>query len=135
MTNSATDFKNFLDFYGGMVDKNLPVSAWDTHLILGSEKSHMLQRNQAHEPQLQSPWAATSEPTSATTKAHIPGASALQLEKPLQWGAHALQQRVASACHSWRKPVCSNEDPDSSISSLLSVFITQQSDGILGILP
>ena len=91
MTNSATDFKNFLDFYGGMVDKNLPVSAWDTHLILGSEKSHMPQRNQAHEPQLQSLLSRAHELQLVSPH--------LQLLKPTfleplhyNWGSHCNEE-------------------------------------------
>ena len=46
----------------------------------------------AREPQLLSPRATTTE-------AHMPRARAPQQEKPLQWEARALQQRVAPACH------------------------------------
>ena len=46
-----------------------------------------------------------------TTEAGVPRACALQQEKPLQWKAHALQQRVVSALCNERKPMCSKEDP------------------------
>ena len=57
------------------MDKNLPVNAWDTGLILGPETFHVLQRNKAcepqllsllsraHELQLVSPHATTLKPT------------------------------------------------------------------------
>ena len=44
----------------------------------------------AHKPQLLSPHATTTE-------ARAPRARALQQEKPPQWEAHALQQKVAPA--------------------------------------
>ena len=63
-----------------------------------------------------SPGAAMTEPTSpeaseqhllslcaATTEAHAPRACALQQEKPLQWEARGLQQRVVPAQHNWRR--------------------------------
>ena len=40
------------DFPGGPVVKNLPANAGDTGLILDLGRSHMLQSNQAHSPQL-----------------------------------------------------------------------------------
>ena len=43
-------------------------------------------------------------PCAATTEAHTPGACAPQQKKPLQWEAHTLQQRVASAYFNYRKP-------------------------------
>ena len=46
----------------------------------------------AHEPQLLSPRATTTE-------AHAPRAHAPQQEKPLQWEARATQGRVAPARH------------------------------------
>ena len=45
----------------------------------------------AHEPQLLSPCATTTE-------ARAPRARALPQEKPPQWDAHTLQRRVAPAC-------------------------------------
>ena len=58
----------------------------------------------AHEPQLLSPRATTTE-------ARGPRARAPQQEKPLQWEARTPQRRVARAHCNWRKPTCSNEDP------------------------
>ena len=43
-------------------------------------------------------------PCAATTEAHTPRACAPQQKKPLQWEAHTLQQRVASAYFNYRKP-------------------------------
>ena len=58
----------------------------------------------AHEPQLLSPH-------SITTEVQVPIAHASQPEKPLQWKAWALQQRVAPVCCNWKRHMCSNEDP------------------------
>ena len=58
----------------------------------------------AHEPQLLSPH-------SITTEVQVPIAHASQPEKPLQWKARALQQRVAPVCCNWKRHMCSNEDP------------------------
>ena len=49
-------------------------------------------RSRAHEPQLLSPHATTTE--ACAPRAHAP-----QQEKPPQWEAHALQQRVGPALH------------------------------------
>ena len=46
--------------------------------------------SRAHEPQLLSLWATTTE-------AHVPRAHAVQHEKPPQWEARSLQGRVAPA--------------------------------------
>ena len=46
----------------------------------------------------------TTEPECST--AHAP-----QREKPLQREARTLQLESSSACHSWRKPMHSSEDP------------------------
>ena len=84
--------------------KNPPANAGDTGLSPGPGSSHMPQSNEARvpqllslrsrarEPQLLSPWATTTE-------ARVPRACAPQQEKPTQWEAHALQQRVAPARH------------------------------------
>ena len=45
----------------------------------------------AHVPQLLSP-------RTTDTEARVPRARAPQQEKPLQWEAHAMQQRVGPAC-------------------------------------
>ena len=73
------------------MDKNLPANAGDMGSIPGPGRFHMLRSNQAHVPQLLSPRATTTE-------AQVPRAYARQQEKPLQWGACVLQQRVAPAC-------------------------------------
>ena len=54
----------------------------------GPGRSHMPQSNKARMPQLLSLRATTTE-------ARAPRARAAQQEKPLQWEAHAPQQRVA----------------------------------------
>ena len=58
------------DFPDGPVVENLPACAWDMGSILGRGRSHMLQGNQAHVPQLLKP---------KHSRAH-----ALKQEKPLQ---------------------------------------------------
>ena len=54
------------------------------------------------------PRAHMSQPLSqhaAPSEACVPRACALQQEKPLQWEAHALQQRAGPCTHHiWRKP-------------------------------
>ena len=76
------------DFPSGPVVKNLLASAGDTGLILGPERSHMLQGNESHVPQLQSLCSRACEPRLSphdiTTEAHMPRPHALQQEKPLQ---------------------------------------------------
>ena len=77
-------FKNKSEgFPGGTVVKNPPANAGDTGSSPGPERSHM---------QL--------SPCTTTTEARAPRACALQQEKPPQWEARALQQRVAPAHHS-----------------------------------
>ena len=92
--------KSKQDFPGGAVVKNPPANAADAGSSPGPGGSHMLRSNwarvpqllslcsRAHEPQLRSPRATTTE-------AHVPRARALQQERPLQWEARAPQQRVA----------------------------------------
>ena len=61
----------------------------------------------ATKPMRHNYWACALEPVShnywspwaTTTEAHAPRARAPQQEKPLQWEAHAPQQRVAPARH------------------------------------
>ena len=77
------------DFPGDAVVTNPPANAGDTGSSPGLERSHMPRsnyacapellslRSRAHEPQLLSPRATTTE-------AHVPRALALQQEKPLQ---------------------------------------------------
>ena len=90
------------DFPGGPVVKNLPANAGDTGLSLGPGRSHMLQSNKARAPQLLSLRSRAHEPQllslwATTTEARVPRARAPQQEKPPQWEAHTLQQRVAPA--------------------------------------
>ena len=80
-----------LDFPGGAVVKKPPANAGDTGSSSDPGRSHMPWSNLAHEPQLLSLRATTTE-------AHAPRAHALQKEKPPQWEAHAPQWRVAPAC-------------------------------------
>ena len=51
----------FLGLPGGPVDKNPPANAGDMGLIPSLGRSHVLQSNSAHGPQLLSPHAATTE--------------------------------------------------------------------------
>ena len=76
------------DFPSGPVVKNLLASAGDTGLTPGPGRSHMLQGNESHVPQLQSLCSRACEPRLSphdiTTEAHMPRPHALQQEKPLQ---------------------------------------------------
>ena len=92
------------DFPGGAVVESLPANVGNTGSIPGPGRSHMPQSSWARGPQLLSLCATTAE-------AHAPGARAPQWERPLQWEAHAPQQRVAPASRSWREPTRSKEDP------------------------
>ena len=92
-----------MHFPGGAVVKNAPANAGDKSSIPGPGWSHMSWSSKAHVPQLLSLCSRTREPQllslwSTTTEAHSPRAHAPQQEKPLQWEAHAPQQRVALAC-------------------------------------
>ena len=69
--------KNELDLPGGTVVNNPPANAGDTGWSPGPGRSHMPWGNWAHEPQLLSLRATTTE-------AHAPRAHALQQEKPPQ---------------------------------------------------
>ena len=105
------------DFPGGAVVGNLP-PMWGTRVRSLVQEDPTCRRaakpmwhnygrslrSSAHEPQLPSPRARTTE-------VHVPGAHAPQQDKPLQWEARAPQRRVAPALRNWRKPACSNEDP------------------------
>ena len=53
----------------------------------------------ATKPMRHNYWACALEPASHNYWAHASRACALQQEKPLQWEARALQQRVAPARH------------------------------------
>ena len=76
-----------MDFPGGTVDENPPADAGDTGSIPGPGRFH-----KPHAPQLLSPCATTTEDC------------APQEEKPLQWEAHAPQQR--SPCHGFPESLC-----------------------------
>ena len=82
--------------------KNPPANVGDTGLSPGPGRSHMPRSNYARVPQLLSLCSRAREPQllsphAATTEAHVPRAHAPQQEKPPQWEACALQQRVAPA--------------------------------------
>ena len=77
------------DFPGGAVAKNLSANAGDMDSSPGPGRSHMLQSNYAHLPQLLSLHSKAREPQllslhATTTEAPAPRACALQQEKPLQ---------------------------------------------------
>ena len=93
---------SYLGFPGGTMVKNPPANAGDMGLIPGLGRSHMLQSNWTHAPQLLSLRSRAHEPQllsprATTTEARTPRAHAPQQEKPLQWEAHAPQRRVAPA--------------------------------------
>ena len=72
---------------GGSVVKTLLVNAGDTGLIPDPGRSHMLQSNQAHMPQLPCLYSRAQEPQlpspqAATTKARVPQSSHSAREKP-----------------------------------------------------
>ena len=78
-----------LDFPGGTVVKNPPANAGDMGSSPGPGRSHMPRSNKARAPQLLSLRSRAHEPQlvsphAATTEAHVPRARALQQEKPLQ---------------------------------------------------
>ena len=93
-------FKNFQDFPGGTVVKNLPDNAGDTGSIPSPRRSHMPRSNYARAPQLLSLCSRASEPQllsprATTTEAQVPRAHAPQQEKPPQWEACSPQRTVA----------------------------------------
>ena len=74
--------------------KSPPANAGDTGSIPGLRRSHMPQSNWAHAPQLLNLHSRAHEPQlrslrAATTEAHEPTACAPQQEKPPQWEARA----------------------------------------------
>ena len=80
----------------GLVVKNLPANAGDSGSIPTLGRSHLLRRNKACAPQLLSLCSRACEPERlspqvTTTEAHVPGACALQREKPPQQEARAPQ--------------------------------------------
>ena len=90
------------DFPGGAVVKNPPASAGDMGSSPGPGRSHMPQSNQVRAPQLLSLRSRAHEPQllsprATTTEGCVPRARAPQQEKPLQWKAREPQQRVAPA--------------------------------------
>ena len=92
-------------FPGGAVVKTPPANAGDTGSIPGPGRSHMPQSNWARVPQLLSLCSRAHEPQllsprAATTEAHVPRAHAPQQEKPLQWEARGPQRTVARTRHS-----------------------------------
>ena len=77
------------DCPGGAVVKNLPANAGDMGSIPRLGRSHMLQSNKAHAPQLLSLRSRAHKPqllspSATTTEACMPRARALQQEKPSQ---------------------------------------------------
>ena len=75
------------DFPRGTVVKSPPANAGDTVLHPGPGRSHMLQNNKARAPQLLSLRSRAHEPQllspyATTTEACTPRARALQQEKP-----------------------------------------------------
>ena len=84
--------------------KNPPANAADTGLSPGPEGSHMPRSNEARVPQLLSLRSRAQEPQllsphATTTDVREPRARAPPQEKPPQWEACALPQRVAPARH------------------------------------
>ena len=99
--NSDLEKKNHLkrkcvDFPGGPVVKNLPASAGSRGSIPGLGRSH------SHR---------ATKPRSHMTEAHGPWSVCSPQEQTPQREACALQWRGAPACHSWRRPARSSEDP------------------------
>ena len=60
-TQAGFKKRRWREFPGGPVDKNPSANAGDTGSIPGLGRSHRLQRNQVHVPQLLSPHTATRE--------------------------------------------------------------------------
>ena len=85
-----------VDFPGGPVVKNLPASAGSRGSIPGLGRSH------SHR---------ATKPRSYMTEAHGPWSVCSPQEQTPQREACALQWRGAPACHSWRRPARSSEDP------------------------
>ena len=85
-----------MGFPGGAVVKNPPANAGDMRSSPGLGRSHM---RGATKPMRHNYWACALEPERHNRWAHALTAHALQQEKPLQWEAHAPQQRVAPIHH------------------------------------
>ena len=76
-------------FAGGAVVKNLPANTGDMGSSPDPGRSHMLQSNKTHMPQLLSLRSRAREPQllspcATTTEASSPRAHTLQQEKPMQ---------------------------------------------------
>ena len=89
-------------FPGGTLVGNPPANAGDMGLGPGPGRSHMPRSNYVRVPQLQSLRSGAHEPQllslrATTTEARTPRARAPQQERPPQWGAHTPQWRVAPA--------------------------------------
>ena len=96
-------------FPGDSMVKNPPANEGDMGLIPDTARSHMLQSNQAHEPQLLSLSSRAWE--QQLLKTTHPRADVLQQENPLQWGACALQLENSRHSTQLEKTVWHNEDP------------------------
>ena len=90
----------YWSFLGGSMVKNLSASAGDTRSIPCPGRSHILWRNEAHAPQLLSPyWAHALEPGNCNYWAHVLRllkpqclrARAPKQEKSPQWEVHPPQ--------------------------------------------
>ena len=93
--------------------KNPPAKAGDLGLSPGLGRSHMLQSNEAHAPQLLSPRATTTE-------ARTPRDRAPQQEKPLQWEARAPQRRVAPRSPQLEKARTQQRRPNTAKNKLIN---------------
>ena len=89
MKINCASITHYWDFTGGAVVENLPASAGDMGSSPGPGRSHMLRNNEARVPQLPSRRSRAHEPQllslqATTTEAHAPRAHAPQQEKPPQ---------------------------------------------------
>ena len=78
-------------------------------------------------------WTTLQRLPATATEVPVPGVCAAQQEKPPQWEAHGLAQRVVLAHCNKRKPACSNEDPaqPNRSKSILKNEITDDSSWVL----
>ena len=89
------------DFPGSAVVKNPPANTGDMGSSPGPGRSHMPRSIWALVPQLLKPAHSRAfvprlpSPNATTTEARVPGAHALQQEKPLRWEARAPQLEKA----------------------------------------
>ena len=103
-------------FPGGAVVRNPPANAGDMGSSPGPGRSHMPWSNSARAPQRLSLRSRAHEaqllsPRATTTEACAPRVRAPQQERPLRQDARALQRRVAPARCNERKAARNNEDP------------------------